>query len=64
MLILVRLFYEFFKTGLFAIGGGLATMPFLYNISESTGWFSRSDLTNMIAVSDATPGPLCVNVST
>ena len=44
MLILVRLFYEFFKTGLFAIGGGLATMPFLYNISESTGWFSRSDL--------------------
>ena len=47
MLILVRLFYEFFKTGLFAIGGGLATMPFLYNISESTGWFSRSDLTNI-----------------
>ena len=62
MLILVRLFYEFFKTGLFAIGGGLATMPFLYNISESTGWFSRSDLTNMIAVSESTPGPLGVNM--
>ena len=64
MLILVRLFYEFFKTGLFAIGGGLATMPFLYNISESTGWFSRSDLTNMIAVSESTPGPLGVNMAT
>ena len=63
MLILVRLFYEFFKTGLFAIGGGLATMPFLYNISESTGWFSRSDLTNMIAVSESTPGPLGVNMA-
>ncbi|MDO5011095.1 MAG: chromate transporter [Intestinibacter bartlettii] len=64
MLILFRLFYEFFKTGLFAVGGGLATMPFLYNISESTGWFSKNDLTNMIAVSESTPGPLGVNMST
>ena len=64
MLILFRLFYEFFQTGLFAIGGGLATMPFLYNISESTGWFSRSELTNMIAVSESTPGPLGVNMAT
>lgn len=39
-------------------------MPFLYNISESTGWFSRSDLTNMIAVSESTPGPLGVNMAT
>ena len=64
MLILFRLFYEFFKTGLFAIGGGLATMPFLYNISESTGWFTKSELTNMIAISESTPGPLGVNMST
>ena len=42
MLVLFRLFYEFFKTGLFAIGGGLATMPFLYNISEKTGWFTKN----------------------
>ena len=43
MLTLLRLFFEFFKTGLFAVGGGLATMPFLYNISETTGWFSKND---------------------
>ena len=64
MLTLLRLFFEFFKTGLFAVGGGLATMPFLYNISETTGWFSKNDLTNMIAVSESTPGPLGVNMAT
>ena len=64
MLIFIKLFFEFFKTGLFAFGGGLATMPFLYNMSESTGWFSKSDLTNMIAVSESTPGPLGVNMAT
>lgn len=64
MLVLFRLFYEFFKTGLFAIGGGLATMPFLYDMSESTGWFTKNELTNMIAVSESTPGPLGVNMST
>ena len=64
MLTLLRLFFEFFKTGLFAVGGGLATMPFLYNISETSGWFSKNDLTNMIAVSESTPGPLGVNLAT
>ncbi|WP_455542794.1 chromate transporter [Intestinibacter sp.] len=64
MLILFRLFYEFFKTGLFAVGGGLATMPFLYDIAEKTRWFTKNDLTNMIAVSESTPGPLGVNMST
>lgn len=64
MLILARLFFEFFKTGLFAVGGGLATMPFLYDICESTGWFTRSELTNMIAISESTPGPLGVNMAT
>ena len=64
MLTLIRLFFEFFKTGLFAVGGGLATMPFLYNIAETTKWFTKNDLTNMIAVSESTPGPLGVNMAT
>lgn len=60
----LRLFWEFFKTGLFAIGGGMATIPFLYDISDATGWFSRNDLANMIAVSESTPGPIGVNMAT
>ena len=64
MLILLRLFYEFAKVGLFAIGGGLATLPFLYNLSDKTGWFTHADLTNMIAVSESTPGPIGVNTAT
>lgn len=58
------LFYEFFKAGLFAVGGGLATLPFLYDISERTGWFTTEDIANMIAVSESTPGPLGVNMAT
>ena len=64
MSILLRLAWEFFKTGLFAIGGGLATLPFLYDISRRTGWFSTKDITDMIAVSESTPGPMGVNMST
>ncbi len=60
----LRLFWEFFKTGLFAIGGGMATIPFLYDMADSTGWFTRTDLANMIAVSESTPGPIGVNMAT
>lgn len=60
----LKLFFEFFKTGLFAIGGGLATLPFLYEIAEKTGWFSASDISNMIAISESTPGPIGINMST
>ena len=63
-MILLRLFFEFFKTGLFAIGGGLATIPFLNDLSDRTGWFSRLDLLNMIAVSESTPGAIGVNMAT
>lgn len=59
------LFYEFFKTGLFAIGGGLAVLPFLYDMAEKfPEWFGPSDITNMIAISQSTPGPLGVNMAT
>ena len=62
--IFLRLFWEFFKTGLFAVGGGMATLPFLYNMSATTGWFSEAQLADMIAVSESTPGPIGVNMAT
>lgn len=60
----LQLFWEFFKTGLFAIGGGMATIPFLYDISDKTGWFTHTDLANIIAVSESTPGPIGINMAT
>ena len=60
----LRLFLEFFRAGLFAVGGGLATIPFLTDIAHRTGWFTQADLTNMIAVSESTPGPMGVNMAT
>ncbi len=63
-MMLLRLFYEFFKTGLFAVGGGLATIPFLRDMGARTGWFTDADLTTMIAVSESTPGPMGVNMAT
>lgn len=59
-----KLFYEFFKTGLFTVGGGMATIPFLYQMSDATNWFTYDDLANMIAVSESTPGPIGVNMAT
>ena len=58
------LFIEFFKTGLFAIGGGLATLPFLYNLADKYPWFDKAMLVDMIAVSESTPGPIGVNMAT
>ncbi|MGM9545146.1 MAG: chromate transporter, partial [Vescimonas sp.] len=63
-MIYVKLFYEFFKTGLFAIGGGLATLPFLSDMADRTGWFTQAQLADMLAVSESTPGPVGVNMAT
>ena len=63
-MIFLYLFIEFFKTGLFSIGGGLATIPFLTAMSEKWGWFTRETLGNMIAVGESTPGPIGVNMAT
>ena len=64
MSLYLRLFWEFFKTGLFAVGGGMATLPFMYDISGKTGWFTHSMLADMVAVSESTPGPIGVNMAT
>ncbi len=59
------LFWEFFKIGLFAVGGGPATIPFLFDLARSDyGWFSEKQLVDMIAVSESTPGPIGVNMAT
>lgn len=60
----LTLFFEFFKIGLFAIGGGLVTVPFLLDLTEHYSWFTASELADMIAVSESTPGPLGVNMAT
>ncbi|MBQ3005808.1 MAG: chromate transporter [Clostridia bacterium] len=59
------LFYEFFRTGLFAVGGGMATLPFLSEMSVNhPDWFDSKMLADMIAVSESTPGPIGVNMAT
>ncbi len=63
-MIYLSLFWEFFKTGLFAVGGGMATVPFLSEMAARTGWFTQEMLADMIAVAESTPGPIGVNTAT
>ena len=64
-MIILRLMYEFFKTGLFSVGGGLATLPFLYEMSARyPEWFTSADIADMIAISESTPGAIGINMST
>lgn len=58
------LIYEFFKTGAFAIGGGLATIPFLKEMSQNRNWFTVQELMDFIAISESTPGPIGINMAT
>ena len=63
-MIFLQLFWEYFKVGLFSVGGGMATIPFLYEMSDNTGWFTHAQLADMIAVSESTPGAMGVNMAT
>lgn len=63
-MIYLKLFLEFFHIGLFSYGGGYATLPFLYHLTDKYGWYTSSQLADMIAISSITPGPLGVNVAT
>lgn len=63
-MIYLHLFWEFFKIGLFSFGGGYATIPFLYHISQVYNWYSLDELTQMVAVASITPGPVGINVAT
>ena len=63
-MIYLTLAIEFFKIGLFSIGGGMATLPFLMDLTTRYDWFTASELTNMVAISESTPGPVGVNMAT
>ena len=59
------LFLEFFQTGLFAVGGGYATLPFIQKMMERyPEWFGTLRLADITAISEATPGPVGVNAAT
>lgn len=61
---ILDLFFSFFKIGLFAVGGGPATIPYLMDLTETKDWFTMKELTNMIAISESTPGPVGLNMAT
>ena len=63
-MILLQLFWEYFKVGLFAVGGGMATIPFLYDLSDKSGWFTHAQLADMLAISESTPGAIGINMAT
>lgn len=63
-MVYLQLFIEFFKIGLFAVGGGLATIPFLMELPEKYDWYTKADMASMIAISESTPGPVGVNMAT
>lgn len=63
-MIFFLLFVEYFKIGLFAIGGGLSTIPFLYQLSDKYEWFTHEMIANMIAIAESTPGPIGINIAT
>ena len=56
--------WEFFKIGLFAVGGGLVTVPFLYDLTTQYNWYTAQELTDMIAIAQSTPGPVGINMAT
>lgn len=64
MNLFIQLFLQFFHVGVFSFGGGYATLPFLYDVAEKYHWYSAKQLTDMLAISSITPGPVGVNVAT
>lgn len=63
-MIYLTLAFEFFKIGLFSIGGGMATLPFLMDLTTRYDWYTASELANMVAISESTPGPVGINMAT
>ncbi len=63
-MIYALLFWEFFKIGLTAIGGGMVTIPFLLDLADKYDWYTKGELMDMIAISESTPGPIGVNMAT
>ncbi|MFI3172345.1 MAG: chromate transporter [Eubacteriales bacterium] len=63
-MVYIQLFIEFFKIGLFAVGGGMATVPFLIDLTTKYDWYTTAEFANMVAISQSTPGPVGINMAT
>lgn len=63
-MIYFQLFYTFFLIGIMTFGGGYAMIPMIQDMVVGNGWMSLSELTDFIAISEATPGPFAVNIAT
>ncbi len=63
-MIYLNLYFIFFKIGLFSIGGGLATLPFLQDLAYNYDWITSKELIDMIAISESTPGAIGINTAT
>ena len=63
-MIYLKLFLEFLKIGAFTFGGGYAAVPLIRETVLSNGWMNDSMLSDLIAISESTPGPIMVNMAT
>ena len=63
-MIYLQLAFEFLKIGLFSVGGGMATLPFLMDLTTKYDWYTASELANMVAIAESTPGPIGINMAT
>ena len=62
---ILSLFFTFFKTGLLTFGGGYAMIPILQReVSEKKKWIRESEIVDILAISESTPGPIAVNTAT
>ncbi len=63
-MIYLQLFWEYFKIGLFTIGGGYAMLPLVTQIVGKYGWLSEQELIEFIGIAESTPGPFAINLAT
>ncbi len=63
-MIYLKLFYEFFKIGLFTFGGGYAMIPLVRDTAINSGWLLADEFSSLIAVCESTPGPVAINMAT
>lgn len=63
-MIYLKLFYVFAKIGIFGFGGGIAMLPMIYQGAEEFGLMSKAEFSNLVGISQVTPGPLAINAAT
>ena len=64
MIIFLQLFWEYFKVGLFTIGGGYAMLPLVTQVVLRRGWLTEDQLYNFVGIAESTPGPFAINLAT